>query len=274
MEKDYLKKRFGFYLLPTFFTFGNMFCGFYSIILCAQGRFILAAKMILLGMIFDILDGRVARLIKKESEFGIEIDSMADLTTFCIAPAILMYSQLVKLINAMGEPDWLLIIAFVFLMGGSLRLVRFNIKKYGVLLQSPKKRFQKTKKSNFDGLPTPAAAGFIASFFIASFSYQDDLLFIKLMPIFIVVLSYLMISNIEYPSFKEIDIQERKPFEFIVIIIFLVALFSFFENKWLMLFLVLLGYILFGLLREWIMFANSLFRKEPDEDSHKINQSL
>ena len=221
MAKNYVRKRFGFYVLPTLFTFGNMFCGFNSIILSLNQKTVIAAKLILLGILFDILDGRIARLIKKESEFGIEIDSMADLTTFCIAPAILLYSQFSQVIFDSNTPDWFLMISFLYVMGGALRLVRFNINKYGVLLEKPKKRFKKIKKSNFDGLPTPAAAGFVAAFFITSLTPHDNVLFLKSIPIVIVAVAYLMISNVEYPSFKEVDIHDRKPFEFLLLLILL-----------------------------------------------------
>lgn len=273
MAKDYLKKRFGFYLLPTLFTFGNMFCGFYSIILSLSGNTNLGAKMILLGMVFDIFDGRVARLMKKESEFGIEVDSMADLTTFCIAPAILIYSELSHLFYKENIPDWFLMVSFLFVACGALRLIRFNIKKYGVLLQKPKKRHKKLIPTNFDGLPTPAAAGFVAVFFITSFSFYDKTLFVKIIPGIIVFLSYLMVSNIEYPAFKQIDLNERKPFEYLVILVFMVVLVFFFENKWLLLFLILLGYILFGILREWFFFFYSFLpgKEKKTKDEKKLN---
>ncbi len=274
MEKDYLKKRFSFYLLPTLFTFANMFCGFYSIILSLNQKTIIAAKLILLGIVFDVLDGRIARLIKKESEFGIEIDSMADLTTFCIAPAILLYSEFSTLIFKAHAPNWMLMLVFLLVVGGALRLVRFNIVKYGVLLQGTKKRFKKSKKSNFDGLPTPASAGFIASFFIASFSVDHASIFLKTIPVIIVFISYLMVSNIEYPSFKEVDVHDRKPFEFMVILIFMVVLFSFFENRWLLIFLMILGYILFGIFREWAYFIASFFSKDEKPNDEKVNHIL
>src|SRR5256712_5848099 len=136
----------GIFLLPSLLTTGNLFCGFFALLLTVENRYTEAALAIFVAMIMDILDGRVARLMKATSQFGLEFDSLADVVSFCVAPAFLIYSFA---LSALGRPAWFG--AFLFVICGALRLARFNVHTGTV-----DRRF-------FVGLPTPAAAGLVVS---------------------------------------------------------------------------------------------------------------
>src|SRR5207244_12021209 len=140
------KRRRGIVLLPSLLTTGNLFCGFFALLLTVEGRYADAALAIFVAMIMDLLDGRVARLMKATSQFGVEFDSLADVVSFCVAPAFLVYSFA---LNQLGRPAWFG--AFLFVICGALRLARFNVHT-----GSTDRRF-------FTGLSTPAAAGVVAS---------------------------------------------------------------------------------------------------------------
>ncbi|MCL2390705.1 MAG: CDP-diacylglycerol--serine O-phosphatidyltransferase [Endomicrobia bacterium] len=221
MKRD-LKK--GIYILPSLFTSGNMACGLISVIFSINGEFTTAAWMIILAIAFDMLDGRVARMTKTTSEFGVQLDSLSDLVSFGVAPSIMMY-QLV--LNTMGKPG--IAIAVLFVLCSGLRLAKFNVHaKEGIIHNS------------FMGLPTPASAGLVISFVLSyellsdtgqvlSFKTIPMLMntmptFFKAMPIVMVVLSFLMVSNIPYASFKKFKLSKPKVFQFLVLIIFVLFL--------------------------------------------------
>ncbi|MDR2425577.1 MAG: CDP-diacylglycerol--serine O-phosphatidyltransferase [Endomicrobium sp.] len=218
-----LKK--GIYILPSLFTCGNMACGIISVIFSIRGYFTWAAWMLILAIVFDMLDGRVARMTKTTSEFGVQLDSLSDLVSFGVAPALMMY-QLV--LNTMGKLG--IAISVLFVLCSALRLAKFNVQaKKGVV------------HSSFMGLPTPASAGLLISFVL---SYElllaepDQVLsvktipllmknmpiFFKSMPIVMVILSLLMVSNIPYASFKKFKFSKPKVFQFLVLIILLIFL--------------------------------------------------
>src|SRR5216117_3256435 len=140
------KRRRGIVLLPSLLTTGNLFCGFFALLLTVEGRYADASLAIFVAMVMDLLDGRVARLMKATSQFGVEFDSLADVVSFCVAPAFLMYSFALK---DLSRPAWFG--AFLFVICGALRLARFNVQTGTV-----DRRF-------FVGLSTPAAAGVVAS---------------------------------------------------------------------------------------------------------------
>ena len=141
------KRRRSIYLLPNAFTTANLFAGFYAVVQAMNGRFETAAIAIFLAMVFDGMDGRVARLTNTQSAFGEQYDSMADIISFGVAPAIVMY---VWALQDLGRWGWLA--AFVFVVGAALRLARFNTNIATV------------DKGFFQGLPSPAAAALIAGF--------------------------------------------------------------------------------------------------------------
>src|SRR5213078_373225 len=134
------------FLLPSLLTTGNLFCGFFALLLTVDGRYTEATLAIFVAMIMDMLDGRVARLMKATSQFGVEYDSLADVVSFGVAPAFLLYSFALR---DLGRPAWFA--AFLFVICGALRLARFNVQTGTV-----DRRF-------FVGLSTPAAAGVVAS---------------------------------------------------------------------------------------------------------------
>jgi CDP-diacylglycerol--serine O-phosphatidyltransferase len=178
--KKPLQYRRGIYLLPSLFTTGNVFCGFYAFIAVFNDQFVIAGWAIVLAIIFDVLDGRVARLTNTASEFGEQYDSLSDIISFGMAPAFLTYAWVLKPYGRLG---WMA--AFLFLLCGALRLARFNITKSDV------------KSQHFIGLPIPGAAAVIASIVIAF----EDIFTTKLSPIIMVVvvylLAFLMVSNIK-----------------------------------------------------------------------------
>src|SRR5437773_4866703 len=138
--------RRGIFLLPSLLTTGNLFCGFLALILTAEARFVEASVAIFVAMVMDILDGKVARLTKTTTQFGVEFDSLADVVSFCVAPAFMLYTLALQ---QFGRVAWLG--AFLYVICGALRLARFN-GYHGV-----------TDRRSFVGLPTPAAAVIVAS---------------------------------------------------------------------------------------------------------------
>jgi len=197
----------GIYLLPSILTTFGMFAGFYSIIASINGDFTLAAISIMVAMLWDALDGRVARLTNTQSDFGAQYDSLADLVSFGVAPALLVYEWS---LSDLGRIGWLA--AFIFLACAALRLARFNTQ-----VGTSDKRY-------FQGLPSPAAAGVIASmiwlkfwkfeyfdFGIVSLSYYVGVGIT-------IVCALLMVSNVRYYSFKELD-SKKASFRFLLAIV-------------------------------------------------------
>jgi len=201
----------GIYILPSLFTTGNVFCGFYAFIAVMsdkENKFFMAAAAIFIAMLFDALDGRVARMTKTTSEFGVQYDSLADVISFGMAPALLAYYWVLQPFGRLG---WMA--AFLFLLCGALRLARFNVTKPDKL------------GDNFLGLPIPAAAATIASIVIAF----EDLFQTRLDPMIMVgvvyLLAFLMVSNIKYPAFKKFDFKNRVTFpRFMFVILFIYVL--------------------------------------------------
>lgn len=193
----------GIYLLPNLITTAGLFSGFYAVIASMNGRYEAAAIAVFVAMICDGLDGRVARLTNTQSDFGAEYDSMADMVSFGMAPALLAYNWG---LDSLGKIGWLA--AFVYCAGAALRLARFNTQ-VGVA----DKRF-------FQGLASPAAAGVIASsvWLGSEFSLSGDDVSWLLGPI-TVVIGILMVSNFRYHSFKEVDWRGKVNFLVILLIV-------------------------------------------------------
>ena len=202
----YRKK--GIHILPSLFTTGNVFCGFYAFVAVLNEQFYFAAWAIVAGMVFDGLDGRIARLTKTTSAFGEQYDSLADIITFGMAPALLAYSWVLKPFGRLG---WMA--AFLFLLCAALRLARFNVTKPEI------------RSEHFIGLPSPASAVVIASIVIAF----EDLFATRMNPFIMVMvvyaLAFLMVSNIKYPAFKQFDFKKRVVFSrFLFVILFIYVL--------------------------------------------------
>ncbi|MGH9367647.1 MAG: CDP-diacylglycerol--serine O-phosphatidyltransferase [Thermoanaerobaculia bacterium] len=184
----------GLFVLPTLFTVGNLFCGYLSIWASIRGTFEAAAGLIIGASVLDALDGRIARLTNSTSAFGEEYDSLADLVSFGVAPAVLAYAWGLADFRRMG---WLA--SFLFVVCGSMRLARFNIQAKVV------------DKRYFVGLPIPAAAATISTLVLATPDRLVSRLWMGGLLVLTVVVSYLMISTVRYRSFKDLDLRRRRP---------------------------------------------------------------
>ena len=252
------------YFLPNLMTAGNLFCGFVAVIRCIQARletiapgtithplspaelYTQAVWFLLAAVIFDSLDGRLARLGGRESLFGAEFDSLADVVSFGVAPALMMFFLILS--PTQGYPVFRQIgwfIGFVYLLCAAVRLARFNVIT-NPLLYKPK-----DGNKDFVGLPVPAAAGTVASLVLLLLHLSEDsreLHNLSLtLPFLLLMIAILMVSTIRYPSFKHVDWQTKTRFRTFVFII-VVAGFTFWlqEVAFVALFL---AYIFFGLFR-------------------------
>lgn len=201
-----------FYQLPNLFTLGNGFFGFASIIFASNGDLIPAAYFILFGAFFDALDGRIARLMGITSELGGQLDSLCDAISFGLAPAFLMYNWELNQTGAIG-----FMVSAFFLMAGLVRLARFNITK------SDQTIF-------FLGVPITIAGCFLATFFLTAGNLVTKPYFVSLLLFIMIVLAYLMMSSIRFPTFKHVS----KGWYAFVIILFTMFLISLGFNKMLL----------------------------------------
>jgi CDP-diacylglycerol--serine O-phosphatidyltransferase len=219
--------RRGIFLLPSLLTTGNLFCGFLAIVLTADAHFTEAAVALFVGMVLDILDGKVARLTKTTTQFGVEFDSLADVVTFCVAPAFMLYTFA---LGRLGRAAWLG--AFLFVICGALRLARFNVHS-GV-----------SDRRYFVGLPTPAAAGIVAS--VMLLLGNDELAWWQGAAIAAgtYIVAILMVTTFRYYSFKEIDFARRRPTG--VLLLFVLAVLIVATHPQWFLFLLFSGYVLSG----------------------------
>lgn len=229
------KRRRGIYLLPNLFTTAALFFGFFAIVSANGDQFGVAAVCIFVAMVFDSLDGRVARLTNTQSDFGVQYDSIADMVSFGVAPALVIYEWALHGLASMG-PTWGKIGwlgAFTYTACAGLRLARFNTM-VGIV-----------DKKYFQGLPSPAAAAAVVSLV-----WVGDELNARGWPIGLVAwvltvaAALLMVSNMRYYSFKEFDFRYRVPFVTIVIVVLAVAFAMI--NPPMVLFLVFLGYLISG----------------------------
>ncbi|MDY7033566.1 MAG: CDP-diacylglycerol--serine O-phosphatidyltransferase [Thermodesulfobacteriota bacterium] len=226
INKDGMKK--GIYVLPNLFTTVSLLSGFYAIISVIDGRFQHAACAILVSLLFDGIDGRVARLTRSTSPFGVEYDSLSDLVAFGIAPGLLAFSWALV---PFGRFGWLA--AFLYVACGALRLARYNVQ-VGTI-----------RSGKFNGLPIPAAASMISSTILLFLylGYDESTKHITIL-VMIYILSFLMVSNIKYSSFKELGLLRRKSFSFLVTLILLLMVVV--AKPQIMLFTLFLSYVLSG----------------------------
>ncbi len=209
-EQPVKKRRRGIYLLPNLITTAALFAGFYGIVAATQGKFEQASVAIFIAMILDALDGRVARMTNTQSEFGAEYDSLADMGSFGLAPALVMFewslSSLVDVSFTLGKLGWLA--AFLYVASAALRLARFNTKA------------SNTDKRYFQGLPSPAAAAVVVGFVWACFDNGIDGADAAMFALPIIVFSGLMmVSNVSYYSFKDVDFHNKVPFMAMLIVV-------------------------------------------------------
>ena len=228
LETEHLRK--GIYILPNLVTTGGMACGFYSIIQSIEGDFVAAAYLIVIASIFDLFDGRVARMTKTTSAFGVQYDSLSDLAAFGVAPAILLHQWGLQ---EFGRTGWLA--AFLFFCCGALRLARFNVQ---AATPGPAKKF-------FTGLPIPFAANTVAATIILWGYIFGDVAshnFFVLLMVF--SLAFLMVSTVPYRSFKDFDLKGGRSFQALVCLIILIMLVM--SNPPPMLFGVAMAYVVSG----------------------------
>lgn len=196
--------RRGVYILPNLVTTGGLFSGFYSVICTLAGRYEMAAIMILVAHLFDGLDGRIARLTRTTSRFGVEYDSLADLVAFGVAPGILLYKWALE---PWGTWGWLA--ASLYVTCGALRLARFNVQ------------IESVEKRAFVGLPIPAAADMISLTVLLYFFLGGEGATHKHITLLLLTysLAALMVSSVPYFSFKEIHWRRRQPFSILIVLI-------------------------------------------------------
>lgn len=202
----------GVYILPSILTLANLFCGFYAIIAIHKQHFHKAVLAIIIALVVDVLDGAVARFAKATSDFGVELDSLADLVSFGVAPGMLAY---VFAMQPFGRIGWLA--AFLFAACGALRLARFNIQT------------KKSDKRYFIGLPVPAAAGLVVSsvlflgespsLVVLGYEVLSPEVTSALMVVLVTATAFLMVSKVRYRSLKEIDISRRHSFTILISVI-------------------------------------------------------
>jgi CDP-diacylglycerol--serine O-phosphatidyltransferase len=245
------------FVLPNLFTVSSIFCGFYAITLCLNEpepiHLYRAAIAIFFGMFFDMFDGRVARLTKTQSEFGVQLDSLADLVSFGAAPAVLLYKWMLGDLGFAG-----VLIGFAYTACGALRLARFNV----LAAREP------GSSKHFVGLPIPLAAGTVVALVMSSYPFEAPLLTPVSVAVIALALSGLMVSSVRYRTFKDLRPSKKSvSIGFVLLVIFAalsarlkptVALSAFF-----------LGYITLGLAEGVIFFKarRKTVETEVPEDS-------
>ncbi|MEL7297165.1 MAG: CDP-diacylglycerol--serine O-phosphatidyltransferase [Pseudomonadota bacterium] len=255
----------GIYLLPNLFTTLALFAGFYAIVAAIDGNFAKAGIAVFVAMVMDGLDGRVARMTATQSDFGQEYDSLSDMVSFGLAPAVVVYqwgvARLLEYSVAWGRIGWL--VAFLFAVTAALRLARFNSapSTYG--------------KAWFQGLPSPSAAALVAAFIWLSAKYGIGG-FSGLVLAFVItaVAGALMVSNLSYYSFKTINLGGRVSFAYLLLIPLIIALISI--DPPLVLFVIFLGYTVSGPLL-WFLGRSPgrlTVLDEPDDDTFDDNDEV
>jgi len=239
------------YLLPNLLTTASLFIGFLGLIWVIQGDFTSCALCILASCVFDGLDGKVARLTNTTSEFGVQLDSLADLVAFGVVPAVMAYLWVLEDFGRLG-----LIAAFLFMACGALRLARFNVQT------------ATTSKKHFVGLPIPAAACTLATLVLFTV-YLPASAMETLLPtatlVLVYVLSFFMVSTIRFYSFKELSAFTAHPFSWMVTAILVFSLIA--SRPRLLGFVFFLGYIVSGPL--YTLFLLSRRGKRLLRDSSK-----
>ena len=241
------RRRRGIYLLPNLFTSAALFSGFYAITSAINGRYELAAIVLFAAMVLDSLDGRVARLTNTQSEFGAQYDSLADMISFGAAPALVIFTWS---LSSFGKLGWFA--AFVYAATCALRLARFNTQ-----LGSADRRY-------FQGLPSPAAAAILAGYVWLCIEYEQSGAFVHYAAIALTVFAgLLMVSNIRYYSFKDIDFHGKVPF--VVTIGVMLSFAVIFTHPPIMLFGIAICYAISGPLMTLLMLRRHRDKRKSGE---------
>jgi CDP-diacylglycerol--serine O-phosphatidyltransferase len=257
------------YFLPNLMTAGNLLCGFLAVIRCIQARLITdageyatshalqnsfelyteAVWLILAAVVFDSLDGRLARMGGRTSLFGAEFDSLADVVSFGMAPALMVFFLILA---PRGEYQWFRnlgwFIAFIYLLCGAVRLARFNVITNPLL-----HRAETESNKDFVGLPIPAAAGTVASLvlLLVNFAKNDRELreLTIALPLLLILVAFLMVSTVRYPSFKQVSWETKTQLQTFVLLVAIAALVV--TLREVACFFVFLGYIAYGLVSHY-----------------------
>lgn len=221
--------RRGVFILPNLFTTAGLFAGFFAVVAAMNGNFDHAPVAVFIAMIMDTLDGRVARWTHTESDFGAEYDSLVDVVSFGLAPALVMYEWA---LHGLGKLGWLA--AFIYTAGAALRLARFNVQHAVV------------NKRYFQGLASPAAAGVLGGMVWVGddFGLRDYRGVMILAAVLTVLVALMMVSNIRYRSFKDLDLRGRVPFVAVLLLVLTFAFISIDPPQ--VLFALFFGYALSG----------------------------
>ncbi len=234
------------YILPNLFTASSIFVGVISIVEASKGHFVLASWLILLALIFDGLDGRIARMTNTTSQFGVEFDSLADIISFGIAPAMLLYFFIGHEYGRFG-----ILVSALYVIFGAIRLARFNIST------------AKTDPNVFIGLPIPTAAIFLSMWVLLFHKYTLEhysmiLLFLAL------GIAVLMVSNFRYPSFKKVQLDKPMVFKTMIIVVLIASLLYLFSAEGFA--LIILAYVLYGPSRAIKTMSSRRFDKTKHPD--------
>jgi len=217
------------FILPNLFTASSIFVGVISIVEASKENFVLASWLILLALVFDGLDGRIARMTKTTSQFGVEFDSLADIISFGIAPSMLLYFFIGDEFGRFG-----ILVSALYVIFGAIRLARFNIS------------IAKTDPNVFIGLPIPTAAIFVSMWILLFHKYALEnfgivLLFLTL------GIAVLMVSNFRYPSFKKVQLDKPMVFKTMIMLMLTASLLYLFSAEGFA--IIIFGYTLYGPLR-------------------------
>ena len=218
------------YILPNMFTAASIFVGTFSMVSAINGDFIVASWLIVLALIFDALDGRVARLTNTCSRFGVEFDSLADIVSFGVAPALLIYMYIGSSYGRLG-----IVISAMFVVLGAIRLARFNVTTAQI------------EPSVFIGVPIPTAAVFISTLVLLFEDYTSLHEYKFFILVGAVIISLLMVSNIRYPSFKKVDFKTTHYMRLFIGVLSVAALTVVYPKEGFALIFIL--YILYGPIR-------------------------
>ncbi len=268
------------YFLPNLMTAGNLFCGFMAVINCIQARlaetsldgeyldgsptdhYRMAVWFILGAAAFDTLDGRLARMGGRESLFGAEFDSLADVISFGIAPALLMFFFIISPTQGImwfRNVGWF--VGFVYLLCAAMRLARYNVITNPLLY-----RDDKETSKDFIGLPVPAAAGTVAAlvFFLVQLVESDKSLnrWALTLPFLMLLIAFLMVSKVRYPSGKKLDLQTTTQMGHFILFLVVVGLIV--VLKEIAMLLITLGYIFYGLFRHTKMRRAERLKSDPN----------
>ncbi len=252
-EKKFKKERSrrGIYILPNIFTSLNLFCGFYAVIASIDGKFVAAAVAIIIGVLFDILDGKIARATNTTSKFGIQYDSLSDLVSFGLAPGVMIYLWALK---PLGRIGWLA--AFLFTACGALRLARFN-SQVGTI-----------SSDYFVGLPIPAGAGMAATtiLFCNRVTVSGNVNPILIL-VLLYMLSFLMVSTIKYNSFKKPELFRKMNFNVLVAVILIFIFIA--AQPSIALFLLGVVYVMSG---PYITIKHQKKARQEASQTHKLDE--